>query len=430
MRPRPRWLALIKERPMRADSLVAVGSPTLRFASVLAATLLLMLLSVGAVVAGATLLSKPAFVIPTGHNGLIAFDSGDENIYLADPDGTNPRLFLDRDRELRGPTWSPDGTRLAFFEMVQTDGGLVGDKALIHIVNGDGGGDIELTGGQPIVPLIYSNASIVSDGLVWSPDSTRLALAVVEGTNMTARAVIAIAHADGSGFASLPIDLDGVGEPSWSPDGAWLAFRGYLGRDRQALGVYVSRPDGSDVHQVTSGDVPELAGFYGNNRLFTAPRWSPVGDPLLYAGLDKTWVVNSDGSQQHVLLDLPAISDAGAGDADWWPTWSPDGRHVAIKRWIAENDHVEMYVADADGSNVRLLDPEQSNYGDHLPMWAPDSTAVLTFRYVDTNGADGWATRPTILSLDESVGTVDIDDPNLRDPDFNGAAGISWQRLP
>jgi Tol biopolymer transport system component len=192
----------------------------------------------------------------------------------------------------------------------------------------------------------------------------------------------------------------------------------------------VSRPDGTESRLVTSGGALEPKGFYGNYRLFTAPQWSPAGDTLLYAGLNQTWIVNVDGSNRRVLVDLPANSDAGLGDADWWPTWSPDGRHIAVKRWIAENDHVELYGADADGSNVRLLDPEQSNYGDFLPTWAPDSTAVLAFRYVDTNGADGYATRPTIVSLDDSVGTVDIEDPNLRDPDFNGAAGVSWQRVP
>jgi parallel beta-helix repeat protein len=51
-RQRPRWLALIKEPPMRISSRVAVGSPTARVAALLATTLLLATIGVGAVVAG------------------------------------------------------------------------------------------------------------------------------------------------------------------------------------------------------------------------------------------------------------------------------------------------------------------------------------------------------------------------------------------
>ena len=63
MRPRPRWLALIKEPPMRISSRVAVGSPTARLAAILAATLLLAVLATGAVVAGGTLLAGPAPIV-------------------------------------------------------------------------------------------------------------------------------------------------------------------------------------------------------------------------------------------------------------------------------------------------------------------------------------------------------------------------------
>lgn len=52
-RQRPEWLALIKEPPMRIDSTLGVGSPIARVAAFAAATLLMALLSVGALVAGA-----------------------------------------------------------------------------------------------------------------------------------------------------------------------------------------------------------------------------------------------------------------------------------------------------------------------------------------------------------------------------------------
>ena len=59
-RQRPRWLALIKEPPMRLTSGLAVGSPTARVAVLVIATLLLIVLATSAVVAGSTLLAGSA----------------------------------------------------------------------------------------------------------------------------------------------------------------------------------------------------------------------------------------------------------------------------------------------------------------------------------------------------------------------------------
>ncbi len=56
-RQRPAWLALIKEPPMRIESKLGVGSPLARIAVIIATTLLLAALGVGALVAGAQSLS-------------------------------------------------------------------------------------------------------------------------------------------------------------------------------------------------------------------------------------------------------------------------------------------------------------------------------------------------------------------------------------
>jgi outer membrane protein assembly factor BamB len=58
-RPLPRWLATIKEPPMRYRSQLAVGSPTLRLAAILALTLALAVAATAGVVGGAALLQAP-----------------------------------------------------------------------------------------------------------------------------------------------------------------------------------------------------------------------------------------------------------------------------------------------------------------------------------------------------------------------------------
>jgi parallel beta-helix repeat protein len=59
----PRWLAFVKEPPMRVSSRVAVGSPTARITAILAATLLLAILATGAVIGATSLLAGPAVLV-------------------------------------------------------------------------------------------------------------------------------------------------------------------------------------------------------------------------------------------------------------------------------------------------------------------------------------------------------------------------------
>ena len=70
MRPRPRWLARIKEPPMRYSDSVAVGSPTARVVAVMVATLLITLMLAGAGIAGSRLLAADgAIVVDQSGNG-------------------------------------------------------------------------------------------------------------------------------------------------------------------------------------------------------------------------------------------------------------------------------------------------------------------------------------------------------------------------
>jgi hypothetical protein len=59
MRPRPRWLSLLKEPPMRFHSGITFGSPTLRLGAVLGVAIALLVGIAGLVVAGASLQPGP-----------------------------------------------------------------------------------------------------------------------------------------------------------------------------------------------------------------------------------------------------------------------------------------------------------------------------------------------------------------------------------
>ena len=79
VRPEPRWRALLKERPMRTNSIVIAGSPPLRFGLIFAVIALIGLLA-ATVVGGALVLRQPALPPAYGPagNGLLAYTkSGD-----------------------------------------------------------------------------------------------------------------------------------------------------------------------------------------------------------------------------------------------------------------------------------------------------------------------------------------------------------------
>ena len=59
LRPEPRWRALLKERPMRTNSIVIAGSPPMRFGLIFAVIALIGLLA-ATVVVGALVLRQPA----------------------------------------------------------------------------------------------------------------------------------------------------------------------------------------------------------------------------------------------------------------------------------------------------------------------------------------------------------------------------------
>ena len=108
-RPLPRWLALIKEPPMRISSRVAVGSPTARLATIVVATILLAVLGAGAVVAGASYLagSGPLIVDPSDPDAFqtisAAVDSAEDGDTILVRPGIYPEsVTITEDIVLRG----------------------------------------------------------------------------------------------------------------------------------------------------------------------------------------------------------------------------------------------------------------------------------------------------------------------------------------
>jgi Tol biopolymer transport system component len=296
---------------------------------------------------------------------------------VANVDGTGSRTIANVGQNYEpGIQWSPDGSELLF-----TSSSASGYWDLF-VVSPDGTGLRQLTND----PNYDHFAS-------WSPDGRRIAFFRASSGD-SSRGWLTLIGANGGrehALARVRIDSGFEGPPAWSKDGKRIGFGishgGILitsagggpnrvfdwrwpprafsgapswrpGRDELLFSVhlttsdkdiYVARPDGSGVRALTRNEAND-----------DDPSWSPDGRRLAVARtggprIDGIWVISVDGGGEHRLT---------TNRSDATPAWSPDGRRIAFVR------NAQLWLMRADGSGQhRVLDHEAFP---GLISWSPD----------------------------------------------------------
>ena len=243
------------------------------------------------------------------------------------------------------PTWSPDGEKIAYltntgsrfrrfeYDPVKTGIGIMDTNP----VRSGGGMKIE----QDWVALYPP---------VWSPDSQRLAFAVLGSGYPPHWHDIYTVRADGDEVQRI-----GVGSelPTWSPDGQQLAFA--KSTDVNSV-LYTARYDGTYLKQIWPGKEEEQL------EVIKRVNWSPDGSEILVVsqlstGASRLWTISPDGSEIRTV----GLSEYSLQLVD--AIWSPDGSRIAVRAsfdWVeprvySDDEDLTIMTLSRDGSDPQVM---------------------------------------------------------------------------
>jgi Tol biopolymer transport system component/DNA-binding winged helix-turn-helix (wHTH) protein len=301
--------------------------------------------------------------------------NGNFDVFVTNPDGTVQRnLTADHDKADGAPVWSLDGHNIAFSRKIE-------GKDQIFVMD---------SGGANLKRVTYNSANNGSAG--WSPDNSKLIYQSDQDGNWEIYTI----SVDGE-LAQLTDDAADDHSPDWSPDGNRIAFSSNRNGKQQ---IYVMNADGSSLAQITNSQAED-----------TEPAWAPDGKRIVFTsqrdGNEEIYVVNADGSNPKRLTDDPRtdhqprwsvdgqilFTSYRDGQSDLYvmdddgrnvkrlttikatrASWSPDGRKVTFISRTPEIHWLQVFVIDADGSNLKMI--TRSEHSTFVPKWSPDGATI------------------------------------------------------
>jgi Tol biopolymer transport system component len=331
-------------------------------------------------------------------------ENGDEsNVWVVDSLGGSPVKLRTMSGIVRGPTWSPDGTMIAFIydpKPTQANDRKICVTPVKESLSGSINSlEIEL----PLEP------NFISAG--WTSQNT---IGLLLG-NPNFDAIYTVPSAGGRASQVSPAGLS-INHPKWSPEGKRIFFRGY--------GIFSIPSDGGSVATVLANreELYEATSGGGNDV-------SPDGKKLVFSGA--RIMGRSGDKDRHVEVNIYTILVEGgqptqitafpwdpknpwAGQARF-PCWSPDGKRIAfIRDHINEkgNHVIDIFAVPSTGGEPRQITSESHRTAWAGIDWSPDGRHIAYF------------------SQDKTVNLLPVDGGPVKTlakvEDINGHMELSW----
>jgi TolB protein len=252
--------------------------------------------------------------------------AGRHELQVADADGFNSQSVLASQEPIMSPSWSPDGSRIAYVSFDQK-------KPVVVVQN-------LAQGTTQVVANFRGNNSAPA----WSPDGKWLAVTLTKDGFAQIYRLPATGGTPERLTNSSGIDTN----PNFSPDGQWIAFTSDRGGSPQ---IYRMPASGGEAQRLT------FEGTYN-----VAPRFGPDGKSIAF-------VQREGGRFRIASLELATgqVTVLTEGNLDDSPTFAPNGKMILYEAQVGGRG--QLAAVSGDGRVRQRLTSTAGDVQD--PAWGP-----------------------------------------------------------